>query len=304
MSGENGATTSAADVISHATGDSGTDSTATGSPVSEPPATRTPDPSQDMDYARGWNALTKREKMLTDRERALKEQSAKYQEYEGALDLIKTDPVAFLEKNGWNFNQLADFMMNDRKVSPENQIQKLQSRLDEFENQRRREIEERETRESRQKAEETVNNYKSKIKNEITEASEEFELINAFGEFDTVYDVIEEEYNRSGKILDVKEAAKWVEKYLEDQSEKLYATKKFKTKYNLMDAIAEKEQKEELPPRVRESETPHRTLTNLDAARTVPPRTEENRWLSDEESKRKAADFLRESFARKKGLVR
>ena len=49
----------------------------------------------------------------------------------------------------------------------------------------------------------------------------QYELIQANEANDIIYDVIEEHYNETGRILDIEEAAEAVESYLEEEAEKL-----------------------------------------------------------------------------------
>lgn len=258
---------------------------------------------EDDDFVRRFNSLTRREKMLNERDQEIKGRWNEFQEYQKERESLKNDPVSFMEKHGWKFNDLADFVLNDRKMSPEQQISKLQEKLDRLENDRKREKEEAETQTKRQKYDETIGNYKKELKTFVQGKGEELELVNHFGEYEMVYDVIESYYNTNGTILDVAKAAQEVEKYLEAQLEKATSTKKFKSKFAT--APEEKrggeEAKPKFPPESGMRETP-RTLSN-DSVSSSASTTEKSNYLSDEESKARAAEMIRQSWLKRKGYI-
>ncbi len=125
----------------------------------------------------------------------------------------------------------------------------------------------------------------------MSKEAEAYELINHYEAYDTVLDVVETYWNQHRVILDIDKAAKEVENYLEANLEKGASTKKFKSKFS---STPPETQNEERQPN-RYSETRQNTgLTNRDAAGTAQVRHVE-RYLSDDESKAAAAEFIRQA---------
>lgn len=273
------------------------------------PDTSAPTPKDernDDDFVRRFNALTRREKMLNERDSEIKSKWNEYQEYQKERESLKSDPLAFMEKHGWKFNDLADYVLNDRKTTPEQQISKLQEKIDRLEAERKKEREDAENNQKAQKYTETINNYKKELRKTIEEKGDELELINHFGEYDMVYDVIENYYNTHGTILETAKAAAEVERYLEQQLERASSTKKFRARLN-PNTPDEKQGGESAKPKFPpEPESDNRrmsprTLTN-DAVSTSSI-SEKGGYLSDEESKERAAEMIRQSWLKKKGYI-
>ena len=95
---------------------------------------------------------------------------------------------------------------------------------------------------------------------------------------DVVYDVIEEHYNETGRILDIKEAVEAVESYLEEEAEKLLNLGKVKNRLTSM--------RDEYEQPQRQSQT---TLSNSHSAQG---NERVARKLTDEESKSAMAKML------------
>lgn len=283
----------------------GTDLQTPVEPQSSEPASQTP-PEQDPDFVRRFNALTRKEQEILRREQEFKSKYGEYENYQKERAKVKENPLEFLEANGWNFKDLADYVLNNNQPTTETQVSKLQRRIDEMEAARKQEIEEAQRREQEAKNQATVTAYKENIKKEVSSKSEQFELINHFGEYDTVYDVIENYYTQNGVILEVEKAAAEVEKYLEQQFEKAASTNKFKKRYSPIEqALSEQRQPEK--PGFPGSQVPNEpsTLTNEIASSSASPQGNQPApYLSEEESKKRAAEILREHILRKKGYTK
>lgn len=258
----------------------------------------------DPDFIRRFNALTRREREILNREQSLKEKYGQLENYEKERSLLKSDPLAFLEKNGWKFNELADYVLNNNSPTPDKQVSELQRRIEEMEAERKREIEDRQRREQEEKNQRTVAQFKDNIKSTISSKSEQYELINHFGEYDTVYDVIENYYNQHQVVLDVEKAANEVEKYLEKQFEKAASTNKFKKRFNLSEPASSETAGNNPELTARPQSFEPSTLTNEIASNAAAPKGEQPAYLSDEESKLRAAEILREHILRRKGYVK
>lgn len=257
---------------------------------------------EELDFTRRFNALSRREREILQREQTFKDKYGEYESYQKERELVKSDPLAFLEKNGWKFNDLAEYVLNDKKPTADKQVSDLQARIDQLEAERKAEIEERERREKESQQQQTIQQFKDKIKSEVTEKKDDYEFINHFGEYDMVYDVINQYYMANQEILPVDKAAEEVEKYLTAQFERAAETNKFKKKFNLF----EEKPDESTSPAVEKTQSKApRTLTNDAVANSMPTASEEKTpYLSEEESKQRAAELIRQHYMKKQGYTK
>ena len=248
--------------------------------------------SQDQ-FASKFAALSRKEKALRDREseyeskfeemeRRLAEYEANSQEPEVDWEqMLRNDPLGALEEAGLGYDKLTELALNDGKLTPDMQMAAMREEIERDYRRKFEDLEERLHAKEEAEAEEYYNsvqeNFQYEIGNFINENNETYELINA-SEADTlVYDVIEEHYNETGRILDLKDAADAVESYLEEEAGKLMKLKKLSGRldYN--------------PEELFEPES-QVTLSNDHAAQVVHENAQ--RMLSTEESKARAARML------------
>ena len=270
---------------------------------SEPQSEQQSQQQDDPDYVRRFNALARKERELQKQREEMQAKYSEYESYQKERSKLKENPLEFLESNGWKFQDLAEYVLNDKKPTPDQQVSALQKRIDQLEADRQREIEEREQREAQKKNQQTISEFKKGIEKTVSEKNEQFELINHLGEYETVYDVIESYYNTHGVVLDTVKAAEEVEKYLEQRFEKVASTSKFKNRFAQSEPAKSDEQASGFESAVQKQSEP-RTLTNTIASAPAAPDTSEKPYLSDEESKKAAAEKLREWMLERKGYVK
>lgn len=246
-------------------------------------------------FASKFAALSRREKALRQREKEMESRLAdlesKLQASEAPKEepkveevpleyRLRSNPLQTLEELGLNYQTLTELALNDGKLSPDMKLDLLRQDLEkkhqsEIEELRNQILEDKRAREE-EKYEQTINNFKAQI-SEVVSTSPEFELIQANDAVDVVYDVIEQHYKDTGRILDTKEAAEQVENFLMEEAQKLLKLNK----------LAQRKAEEVKPP-VTKKATP--TLTNSQAAQ-VPHR--EEKLLSNEESLARAAQMIK-----------
>lgn len=209
---------------------------------------------------------------------------------------LKRNPMETLAELGIDYETLTNIAINDGKMSPEMQMKLMQedlhhsmdkkygSKLEEIQAKldakEQAEREEREAAEERQKEEavnKAVEDFTTKISSHIESEPEKYELVSANNAQDLIYDVIEEHYNDTGRILEIEEASDAVENYLMDEAKKLMKLKK----------LSGNSEPEIKPEDLFESPT---TLSNVQSAST--PKLAE-RKLTNEESKAKAASLIK-----------
>ena len=223
-------------------------------------------------FAPKFAALSRKEKALQQKmshfENQRKEWDAqqaansdKYKGYETLAERIKTKPFEVMKEHGLTFEQLSemalndeqptqDMVTNDRLSSAMQKIEALEARLAETDKVEKERV-----------AAKTVDGFKNDIISFVEENLSEYELIKANGSTDLVYEVIEQHYDATNTILDVKDAADEVESYLEEQVKKFSSLDKVKKMMGVLDTPIE--------PTIERQPSP--TLSNTHAA-TVPNR--------------------------------
>jgi len=248
--------------------------------------------SQDQ-FASKFAALSRKEKALRDREA---EYESKFEEMERRLaeyetqsqepevdweQLLRRDPLRALEEAGLGYDKLTELALNDGKLTPDMQMSAMREEIERDYKRKFEDLEERLVAKEEAEAEEYYNsvqeNFQHEIGSFINENNEAYELINASEANELVYDVIEEHYNDTGRILDLKDAADAVESYLEEEAGKLMKLKKLSGRLDVN------------PEELFEPDSPV-TLSNDHAAQVVHENAQ--RMLSTEESKARAARML------------
>ena len=247
--------------------------------------------SQDK-FASKFAALSRKEKALRDKEaeyeskfeemeRRLAEYENKSQEPEVDWEqLLRRDPLRALEEVGLGYDKLTELALNDGKLTPDMQLAAMR---EEIENDYRRKFEELEGRltEKEQAEQEAYynsvqENFQNEIGNFVAQNQDKYELIEASDANELVFDVIEEHYNETGRVLDIEEAADAVESYLEEEAGKLMKLKKVSSRLGIN------------PKELEELEQV--TLSNDHSAQVQYDGA--SRMLSEEESKARAAKML------------
>lgn len=251
-----------------------------------PPAE--PDPSED--FSRKFALLAQRERKLVERERSIKDRLGRAEPVLRAIE--EKNPMAILQSAGFSFQDVTNWVLNDgKKPEPttDDRIAQLERQL---EAERQARLDDAKRKES-DTIEKTISQHKATIKSAIDTAGDEFELIRAHEAYDTVFDVIENYFLETqketgqGQILSIEDAARQVEEYLDSQAQRFMKTKKY----------APKPQEPAPTGATPEASAPGQkpqvstTLTNRMVNPAPAPR--EADWLSEEESKRRAAAMIR-----------
>ena len=247
---------------------------------------------EDDQFSRKFAALSRREKDIrakeADYEYRMRELEEKLQELQNPPEepqapieeRLRRNPFETLEEMGLGYDKLTELALNDGKLTPEMQMKLMREELEHGYKSKFEELEERlaqkEQEEEYNKYESIETNFKQEI-DSFVNGKDEFELINANGASDLVYDVIEEHYNDTGRVLNMDEAAEAVESYLEDELEKLMSLGKVKSRFSPRQEQVFKRQ-------------PSPTLSNAHSAQAY---QRADRPLSNEESVKEAAKLIR-----------
>ena len=237
---------------------------------------------QDSEFDRKFAALSRKEKALRDRELEL---DKKYGNKEKELPLerrIRANPLKALEELGLDYDKLTELALNDGRLTPDMQMKLMREELENDYKDKFNSLEERlnakEKMEEEAKYDAVKQGFVGEINSFINENKSDFEYVAHNDATDVVYDVIEEHYNETGRILDIKEAVEAVESYLEEEAEKLLNLGKVKNRLNSI--------RDEYEQPQRQSQV---TLSNAHSAQA---NERVGRKLSDEESKREMARML------------
>lgn len=240
-------------------------------------------PGPDVDTAKQFAALSKRQKELFLREQELTARQNKLKELEEIEALREANPLEYIKKKGLNFEDLMQKALKDgEEPSLEDKLAAIQKRLDD--EMKSREEEKKKLQEESEKAKKEaeqkfIDDYKKKIETDIKAEGDKYELINTQNAHGLVYSVIEEYWEKNREVMSIQDAADKVEDYLVGEAKKLLALKKLGISSAKSDPEAQTHTKTEMPT-LNSSVTP-----------TSTPST--GKYLSDDESLAEAAKLLK-----------
>jgi hypothetical protein len=250
-------------------------------------------PKEDPKFSQRFAALSKKEKELYQKEKALKESLQKLEEFNATLSKSKEDPLVLLKAAG--FNSLEDYLqavISTDKEAPDPYKQKVDQIEKEIEAYKAAQEEQRKAYEEQVKQEQLTQIH-NQINSFITEQGDKYELIQAYNAIEDVWSLIERVYieTKGETHLTIEQASDEVEKYYFDkakeEAERVLKLKKL--------ALKAESPKEETPKRTETKEVVKDefdlppTLTN--ASTSIPnPSTP---MLSREERLKRAASKLK-----------
>lgn len=256
---------------------------------------------EDKQFASKFAALSRREKEIRQREsqieqklRALDEKLAKLETIsapkeapkaeELPLELrLKKNPLEALQSIGLSYEKLTQLALNDGKLTPEMQLELMRQELDDKYSKEleklRSELSEKDKKTEEQKYNDIVMSFKNELNSFLKNNDNDYELINANNAADVVFDVIEEHFKETGRIMDNKEAADLVEAQLLEEAERLFKLNKLKSKLGSTAQVQSKNPAPKSP-----------TLQNTQSVSVSKPA---GRPLTREESLAHAASFIK-----------
>lgn len=231
---------------------------------------------EDVDFAKRFAVLSRREKELLHEKQQFKQESEEVKKFKQILANAKQNPKELMEMAGLSYKEITDFFLNDEQPTAETRIEMLERQIKEEREERERFLKQQE----QERVDQTIAQLQNNIK-ETVDNSDDFELIRINDSYDLVYNVIEEHYSEYGEVLPIKDAAQKVEEYLDEHVRgKILKTKRYSS---LAEGLQESPQGE------GKTATPTTTLTNSALASSTPP---SNQYLDDDTSKQKIAEWL------------
>lgn len=182
-------------------------------------------------------ALARKEAEVYRRAQAVRQQQAEIARQAEELKAFKSmksqaamNPLDALKQLGLTYEQVTEYVLNDNKPTPSAEVMTLKQEFEELKRQQREERE-REVAAQREMAQkeqrQVIDNFRSEVGEYISQHAETYELTALYKGAYLVSDIIEENFNQTGKLLTIPEAAKMVEEYYEDLHKQAQATKKF-----------------------------------------------------------------------------
>ena len=255
------------------------------------------EPEKSDDFSRKFAALSRREKEIRAKEVEYDKRIAELEERLGSFGKkpepepelpieyrLKKDPLRALEDMGLSYDKLTELALNDGKLTPEMQMRLMREELEGDYKKKFEELEnrllEKEKSDEQRRYDDIQRGFQNEIEDFVESNADRYELIKANEANDIIYDVIEEHYNDTGRILDIEEAAEAVENYLEEEAEKIFRLGKFRSKFGLENDF-------------EQEESPRQSQVTLSNAMSAQANERVGRKLSDEESKALAAKMLK-----------
>ena len=256
------------------------------------------DSEKSNDFSRKFAALSRREKEIRAKEAEYENRIAELEEKfnffnkkpepEKEPDIpleyrLKQNPLKALEDMGLSYDKLTELALNDGKLTPDMQMKLMREELENGYKSKYEELEKRildkEKSDEQRRYDDIQRGFMNEIDSFVSSNKNEYEYVAHNQANEVIYEVIEEHYNETGRILDIKDAAQAVESYLEEEAEKLLNLSKVKNRLSQRDQ--------------QEPETPRQSQTTLSNALSAQANQRVDRPLSDEESKREIAKMLR-----------
>jgi len=248
--------------------------------------------SHQDQFASKFAALSRKEKALREREseyesrfEEMEKQLAEYEQSnkEPEIDwehMLRNDPLRALEEAGLGYDKLTELALNDGRLTPDMQMKAMREELENDYQRKFEELEERlnvkEESEAESYYDSVQENFQDEIVGLVHSDPERFELVQASEADGLIYEVIEEHYNETGRVLEIEEAADAVESYLEEEAGKLMRLRKVGGRFGIDPLELEDMEQVTLS-------NEHSAQVNYDGA---------NHMLSNDESKARAARIL------------
>jgi len=256
-------------------------------PSESSPATTTEDNVEPEAHrlAAKFAEIARRNQALRNKQREtvapLKEKDAELEKLRAEVERLKkyddiNDPMELLKAKGMTYEQLIEKNLNPESFDSKSELQKVREELASF----KKALEDEKKSGLEKQKETAISEYQAHLVKYVDNSGEKYELIKAFGSHQDVYDVIEQTYNRTGKVISDEEACDLVEKFLEERLDPLSKINKLR---NRITPVKEDLQQRDL---IREPST----LTN----QLTPQSTAIKKGqLSEEEELRRAAQFVK-----------
>lgn len=231
-------------------------------------------------------ALSKKERILLQRDRELKalekqlqEKESRYKGWEEAAVLAQTNKLEAIKRLGITYDDLTNIALGQSTATPE-QIAEMkaqetvQKQLAEF----RKEQEQYQITQQQRAYEQARQQIAAETRELAT--IDNFPLVHTMKAEDTVVELIEQTFHETGKVMSVEAAIKEVEQYLEEKALEIAKLEKIRSK------VVDKETKPE--PAIQQVNQQPTTLTHKSTVAPAAPTTKQ----TSEERRRRAIEVF------------
>jgi hypothetical protein len=161
-----------------------------GSPEGPPEASQEPakaspekEPKEER-LAKQFAELSRKEYQLRNQEKSLKEKVSKAERYQKEKEAFNTDPIAFLEQQGWDYEKITKWYLNNKIGQPEQEAhqnpeaRRLEERLAQLEKAEQERLAELKTQGERQQNDYWTTHLNA-VSKYVQEQSDSYEVINS-----------------------------------------------------------------------------------------------------------------------------
>ena len=205
-------------------------------------------------------ALLKKEQEIAEREKMWESE-------------FRSSPLEALKRRGIAYQDITNAALNDGKFDASVEVKTVQQeiqKLREEQAQKEKEYLERQKQQELEGMQETINGFKEHISEHLKQNSEKYELTSLFEGGERIYQVIEQYFNETQKVMSIDEACSFVEQEFEKELEKAAKAKKFQSKYT-----SAKKEEPKLPPKT--TTTLSNSIPSSSAPSLLPAATERDR---------------------------
>jgi len=249
-------------------------------------------------------AAIEREMRAKKIEQEAAEMKAEIEEYRKAKELSKYDKAALLDHLGVDFSELQDQYAQDKAPTSRREAE-LMKKVGDLENKFKEYMTSIQEKEEKSKAEiqkrreqEQINHYMNSLKKFAEDTKDQdgslkYELIHGENAYQMVFDRVEQEYQKTGKIMPTDQAMDLVEKDLENILHRVIKYKKFNRIGQVKGDGDNFTAKESFFNQIQQNQESNRNTPNTLNSSFVsssPPAS--NRVLDRAESIRRAADLI------------
>lgn len=190
------------------------------------------------EIAKKQRDLKAHERLIERRKREAEESANKYKKYEELEALKSQNPLAVMEKLGLTLDDLLSAATSEGAAPKDKttlEFEKMRAEIEEQKQQLQSIKEERQRLEQEKQYAELVKTIRDDLS-----ASEDFEALNTWGNYDAVAAVMQKHFQETGDVLDAREAAQIVQDYLVEQSAPFFKSKMLREKYKQYFAESDK----------------------------------------------------------------
>lgn len=199
--------------------------------VPAPTETKTPEPTKPEEFPKSLAIIARREKAVTEREKALKTAEPELKQFREFQKAVKEGKrLDALKLVGVSYEDLTtDALAATAADDPAAQVKALKEKIEQLEGKKKEETETSAHEQKVSEARQVIDVFKGQVKSHIEANKDKYPLVHDGNYQDDVFQVIDEHHAKHGVLLTIDQAAAAVETYVESEARKLISHPKFKS---------------------------------------------------------------------------